>query len=320
MLKYLVKRILTLIVVLLGISIIVFTLVHIQPGNPYSTMIDPNISQEVYENMLKEIGYYDSLPIQYIKWIKRTLHGDLGYSIHYKAPVIDVINSRIWNTFILASVSMILSICIAIPAGIISATKKYSIFDYIVTIISFIGISIPSFFFGLLMIKWFSFDLKIFPVSGMTTVGTHYTGIKGIVDVVKHMVLPVIVLSFLNLAMIMRYTRSSILEVINQDYIRTARAKGLSEGVVICVHGFRNALISIITILCIQIPSLFSGALLTETIFVWPGIGRLNYEAVLNRDYPLIMGILMILSIIILLSNLLADILYVVADPRIRYD
>lgn len=320
MLEYIIKRLLTLIGVLFGISIIIFTLIHVQPGNPYSTMIDPNVSPETFENMLKQIGYYDPLHIQYIKWLGRALHGDLGYSIHYKAPIIDIINSRIWNTFLLSFFSLLLSTAIAIPAGVLSASKKYSLFDYFITIISFIGISIPTFFFGLLMIKWFAFDLKIFPVSGMLTVGEHYTGIKAALDIARHIALPVIVLSLIQTAYMMRYTRSSMVEVLDKDYIRTARAKGITMRKTIWKHGFRNALISIITILCLQIPSLFSGALLTETIFVWPGIGRLNYEAVLNRDYPLIMGILMILAIIILLSNFLADILYAVIDPRIHYD
>ena len=156
--NYLFKRILTLIIVLFGVSIIVFSLVHLQPGNPYSTMIDPDISPEVYKSMLEEVGYYDPLPVKYFKWFKRALQGNLGYSIKFKSPVIEVINSRIWNSIILGGASTIVSICIAIPAGIISAARPNSFFDYLVTIFSFLGISIPSFFFGLLMIKFFSFD------------------------------------------------------------------------------------------------------------------------------------------------------------------
>jgi peptide/nickel transport system permease protein len=213
---------------------------------------------------------------------------------------------------------LILSIAIAIPAGIVSATKKNSITDYIVTFFSFLGLSIPAFFFGLLLIKWFAYDLEIFPVSGMISIGENYVGLGRYIDILRHLILPAIVLALLQTATLMRYTRSSMIEVIDQDYIRTARAKGVREKVVIRKHAFRNALISIITIITMQIPFLFSGAVLTETIFVWPGIGRINYNAIIGRDYPLIMGIMLLLAVIILLSNFLADIMYAVADPRIR--
>ena len=215
--------------------------------------------------------------------------------------------------------ALILSTAIAIPAGIISATRRNSIFDYVGTILSFVGISIPAFFFGLLMIKIFSFDLKLFPISGMTTVGENYNGLALVKDIAAHMVLLTIVLALLQTATLMRYTRSSMLEVFDQDYIRTARAKGLSERVVTNKHAFKNALIPVITILSMQIPSLFSGAVLTETIFVWPGIGRLSYTAILDRDYPLIMALLLLTTVIILICNLIADLLYALIDPRIRY-
>ncbi|MBZ9624893.1 ABC transporter permease [Clostridium sp. FP2] len=320
MFKYIIRRLLIAIGVLFGVSIIIFALIHLQPGNPYSTMVDPRVSKEIMQEMLTKVGYYDPLPIKYIKWIARTLQGDLGYSIFYGAPVLDVINSRIWNTVLLSTFSLLLSMLVAIPCGVLSAIKKYSFFDYSCTIISFIGISIPAFFFGLLLIKWFAFDLKLLPVSGMKTIGESYGGLEKTIDILKHMILPGVVLAFLQMASFMKYTRASMLEVLNKEYMKTARGKGLSKNKTIWKHGFKNALIPIVTILCLQVPFLFSGALLTETIFVWPGIGRLNYEALLNRDYPLIMGILMIIAIIILLSNLLADVLYAIIDPRIKYE
>ncbi len=267
MFKYIIKRLLIAIGVLFGVSIIIFALIHMQPGNPYSTMVDSRVSKEVIKEMLTKVGYYDPLPMKYIKWITRTLHGDFGYSIYYGAPVLDVINSRIWNTVLLSA-----------------------------------------------------FDLKLLPVSGMKTIGENYNGLEKIIDILKHLILPGVVLAFLQMASFMKYTRASMLEVLNKEYMKTARGKGLSKNKTIWKHGFKNALIPIVTILCLQVPFLFSGALLTETIFVWPGIGRLNYEALLNRDYPLIMGILMIIAIIILLSNLLADILYALIDPRIKYE
>jgi peptide/nickel transport system permease protein len=318
--NYIIRRLFQTVIILFGVSIVIFSLIHLQPGNPYSSMMDPSISQEVVEQMLTKLGYYDPLPVQYFKWISRAIQGDFGFSIQYKQPVIDVIASKLGNTFLLSFCALTMTVLIAIPAGVFSATKQYSFFDYFVTFVAFIGISIPAFFFGLLLIKWFAVDLKALPISGMITVGKNYTGMARVIDIAKHLVLPTVVLGLLETATLMRYTRSSMLEVKNQDYIRTARAKGVSERRVNFVHALRNALIPVITILSMQIPFLFSGALLTETIFVWPGIGRLNYEAVLSRDYPLIMGILMMLAIIILLSNFLADILYAFVDPRIKYE
>lgn len=320
MFNYILKRVIQSIFILIGVTIIIFTLVHMAPGDPLLQSMDPSVSVEIREEMLRDMGYYDPIYVQYFKWLGRLSNGDLGYSIKYKKPVFNVIGEYLPNTFLLGFASLILSIVIAIPAGIISAIKKNTIFDYIVTTISFIGLSIPAFFFGLLMIKWFAYDLNIFPISGMITVGENLTGIDKWKDMGMHLVLPAVVLALLQTATLMRYTRSSMIEVIDQDYIRTARAKGVSEKKVINTHAFRNALISIITIITMQIPFLFSGAVLTETIFVWPGIGRINYDAIIGRDYPLIMGIMLLLAVIILLSNLLADILYAVVDPRIRYN
>lgn len=305
--------------IVLCVSLIVFIFINLAPGDPYTQRLDPSVSAEVREEMLERLGYYDPVHIKYFKWLSAVAHGDLGYSIKYKKPVADVIGERLPNTIVLGLAALILSTAIAIPAGIISATRRNSIFDYVGTILSFVGISIPAFFFGLLMIKIFSFDLKLFPISGMTTVGENYNGLALVKDIAAHMVLPTIVLALLQTATLMRYTRSSMLEVFDQDYIRTARAKGLSERVVTNKHAFKNALIPVITILSMQIPSLFSGAVLTETIFVWPGIGRLSYTAILDRDYPLIMALLLLTTVIILICNLIADLLYALIDPRIRY-
>lgn len=320
LLKYVIKRILQTIPILFGISIIVFALINLQPGDPYANMLDPSVTPEIRQKMLQDIGYYDPLPVKYTKWVVRAAKGDFGYSIAYKDPVLKVIKSRLGNTFLLSLTSLILSTLIAIPIGVLTATKQRTLIDYIATIVAFIGLSIPSFFFGMLLIKLFSVNLKLLPISGMISVGKQLGGLDYVLDVAKHMILPAIVLALINTASLMRYTRSSMLEIIRQDYIRTARAKGVANKIVIFKHALKNALTPIITIISIQIPSLFSGALLTETIFVWPGVGRLNYEAVLNRDYPLIMGIVMILAVVTLSANLIADILYAVVDPRIRYD
>lgn len=318
--RFLLKRLGTSIIVLIGVSIIVFSLIHLQPGNPYSMMIDPSVSPEVLEQKLQDLGYYDPVPVQYIKWIGRVIVGDFGYSIQYKAPTFDIIVEALGNTLLISVVSFIISSIFAIVVGVISAAYKKTWLDYLITFLSFIGISMPTFFFGLLLVKWLGYDLAILPASGMESLLFDYTGVKRAVDIMQHMVMPVIVLSLTQTATLLRYTRSAMIDSLNQDYIRTAQAKGLTRNQAIWTHGLRNSLISIITVLCMQLPVLFSGALITETIFVWPGIGTLNYNAVLNRDYPLIMGITMMVAVVIVLANLLADVLYVVVDSRIRIE
>lgn len=318
--KYLIKRLVQSVFILFCVTVIIFIFINLAPGDPYTQRLDPSVSAELREELLQKMGYYDPLQIKYAKWIGGVAHGDFGYSITYKKPVWDVIMERLPNTLLLGFCAIALSTAIAIPAGMLSATKRNTIFDYLATIVSFIGISIPAFFFGLLLLKLFSFDLGIFPISGMTTIGSNFVGFDKAQDIVSHLILPTIVLALLQTATLMRYTRSSMLDVLGQDYIRTARAKGLKESVVINTHAFKNALIPIITILSIQIPAIFSGAVLTETIFVWPGIGRLSYTAILDRDYPLIMALLFMTTVMILLSNLIADILYAAVDSRIRYE
>lgn len=318
--KYIFRRLLIMIPVLLGISIIIFTLINLAPGDPYSSMIDPSVTAEDKENMLKAIGYYDSLPVKYTKWIGRAIHGDLGFSIRYKEPVVEVIKRNFGNTILLAFLSLCISVLLSIPLGVISATHKYSIFDYIVTIFSFIGLSVPVFFLAMLMIKFFSFDLGWFPISGMQSVGSDYTGIEKILDYIRHMILPIIVLGITNMASLMRYTRSSMLDVIPMDYIRTARAKGVKERIVIYKHALRNALMPIVTVICMSLGHMVSGAILTETVFSWPGMGTLVYQSILNRDYPLVTASTMLIAFFILASNLLADILYAFLDPRIKYN
>jgi peptide/nickel transport system permease protein len=306
--------------VLLGISIIIFSLIHLIPGNPYAYMIESDATAEDVENMLESIGYYDPLPVQYVRWMGGLIKGDLGYSIKFKEPISEMISRRIGNTLLLSGVALLLSILIAIPLGVISATRQYSLFDYAATILAFIGLSIPAFFFALLLVKFLAIDLKLFPISGMRSLAAGFTGFRAFLDMLYHLALPVIVLSFIQMASFMRYTRTALLEVIQQDYIRTARAKGLSEKIVIYKHALRNALIPVVTIISLSLGQLISGAVLTETIFVWPGMGTLIFQAVMNRDYPVIMDATMVLAFMILMANLLADIMYALVDPRIRYN
>jgi peptide/nickel transport system permease protein len=319
--KYIGKRLLTSAVILFGVSVIVFFLVMSIPGDPYSGMYSPDIPPEQIEAKLEELGANDPWPVQYVKWISRVAKGDFGYSIWYKAPVIDIIMDRLGNTALLACSAIALSTLLGITVGIYSARHKKGIVDNTSSILAFAAISIPSFFFGMVLIKIFGVNLKLLPISGMVTVSAEpVTGVAYILDVAKHMILPTTVLGLMNAATMMRYTRASMVDIQTMDYIRTARAKGMPERKVVYKHGLKNALSQIITILSQQIPGLLSGSLLTETVFLWPGVGRLNFEAVNHRDYPLIMGIVLILASFTLIANLIADISYALIDPRVLYE
>lgn len=319
---YLTRRLLLMIPVIIGISIIVFGLINIAPGDPYRSMLEtnPNISAADYENMLRAIGYYDPLPIKYFKWVKQIFSGNLGYSINSKEPIASLLPRRLLNTLTLSLPALILSTIIAVPLGVLSATRQYSRLDYFLSILAFIGISIPAFFLALLFIKFVAFDLGLFPMQGMMSVARGYTGLTLLLDRLYHLVLPVTVLTMVQVASRMRYTRSAMLEVVRHDYIRTARAKGLPEKKVIYKHALRNALIPVITVLSMSLGTILSGAVLTETVFMWPGMGTMVYQAISNRDYPVVMAGTMVLALVMLFANLLADIMYAVVDPRIRYD
>ncbi|MDF2881638.1 MAG: appB [Clostridiaceae bacterium] len=321
MLRYIVKRVLQMIPILLGVSLIIFLIFSLAPGDIVDSMSAETHLTAQRAAQLRHLYHLDQPRlVRYFYWLKDALRGNFGDSLQYRQPVSHVIGSYIWNSFYLALASFIATIIIALPLGIISATKQYSAFDSICTVIALIGISLPAFFMGLLLLKWFAIDLGIFPVSGMTTSGSNLTGIQKIPDVLYHMFLPFVVLTFENVASLMRYVRTSMLEVVRQDYIRTARAKGLKEKVVIYKHALRNGLIPVITIIGMWLPALFSGAIITEQIFGWPGIGRITLEAANNRDYPLLMGFNMLVALLTLLGNLLADITYAAVDPRIRVD
>lgn len=322
MFNYLVRRLLLMIPVIIGISIIIFLLINIAPGDPYRAMLEtnPNITAQDYENMLRAIGYYDPLPVKYFKWGSEILSGNLGYSIDSKEPISSLLPRRLANTLLLSLPALILSTLIAVPLGVLSATKQYSVLDYLLSVLAFIGISIPAFFLALLLIKFVAYDLGWFPIQGMASIMRGYTGFRLFLDRLYHLVLPVTVLTLVQVASRMRYTRSAMLEVIRQDYIRTARAKGLSEKKVIYKHALRNALIPVITVLSMSLGSILSGAVLTETVFMWPGMGTMVYRAITNRDYPVVMAGTMVLAIVMLFANLLADVMYAVVDPRIKYD
>ncbi len=320
MLKYILKRLLHLIPVVIIISICIFCIVKMAPGDPVGANVDPRATAEQKAAERERLGLTKPLHIQYLKWLERSIKGDFGESYLYKQPVSEVIPQFIWNSFLLNVVVYIIAFLIAIPVGIMTAVKQYSKTDNFWAIFSIIGISMPSFFFGLLLIYAFSVKLNWFPMNGMITPGKNAMGFAKFVDVIKHMVLPAIVLTVGSLAGLVRYTRTSMLEVINEDYIRTARSKGLSEKVVIYKHAFRNALIPIITLLGFSIPGLFSGAVILEKVFVWPGIGNVLMDAINARDYNMVMALNIFFALLTLLGNLLADIGYALVDPRVKVE
>lgn len=318
MLKYIVRRILHLIPVVLIISILIFGIIKAAPGDPVGANLDPKATAEQKAAERARLGLDKPIPVQYWNWLKRSVKGDFGDSYIYKRPVKDVVPVFIKNSFILNVAVYFLAFLISIPVGIVCAVKRYSKTDNFWTVFSIFGISMPSFFFGLLLIYFFAVRLNLFPINGMITPGKNAVGWAKAKDILHHMVLPAIVLTIGSMASLVRYTRTAMLEVINQDYIRTARSKGLEEKIVIYRHAFRNALIPIVTIVGFMIPGLFSGAVILERIFIWPGIGGILVDAVNNRDYNLMMALNMFFALLTLMGNLLADVGYALVDPRIK--
>lgn len=320
MIKYILKRLLHMIPVLLIISMVIFGITKLAPGDSVGMGLDPRATAESLERQREALGLNDPVPVQYIKWLTRVVQGGFGRSSQYMQPIMNVVPERLWNSFILNVVVYIIAFMLSIPIGIVSAVKQYSTFDSFWTVFSIIGISMPSFFFGLLLIYVFSAKLQWLPFSGKQTPGLNATGWVAFKDLLKHMVLPATVLILGSLASTVRYTRTSMLEVIKQDYVRTARSKGLNERVVVYKHAFRNALIPIITLVGAYIPALFSGAAILERTFIWPGIGNMLVTAVFARDYNLVIGLNVFFAFLTLMGNLLADVGYALVDPRVKVD
>ncbi|PID56076.1 diguanylate cyclase [candidate division KSB3 bacterium] len=313
---YLIRRLLSAIPVLLIISFATFALMQALPGGPLAIYENnPEIKAEDIERLRHKLGLDRPIHVQYIVWLTNFLKGDWGYSYATKRPVLTEIHERLPNTVYLTGLSLIVSLCVAIPAGIISATKQYSWFDHIVTMLAYVGRSMPVFYSGLLLIIVFSIWLRWLPSGGMQTLGREFS----FIDALRHLVLPLISLSLLIAAKYVRFLRSSMLEVIHQDYIRTARSKGVHERWIVYKHAFRNAAIPLVTIVAVDLPVLFAGALFTETIYSWPGMGRLFVDSSLRFDYPVVMGIVTTIALLVVISNLLADMIYALLDPRICY-
>ncbi|MDR5695684.1 MAG: ABC transporter permease [Armatimonadota bacterium] len=319
--RYLVRRLFQMIPLVLGLSVIIFLLLVLAPGDPVDFLIfgNPNVRPQDVARLKHLYGLDQPIYVRYFKWLSRAAVGDFGYSMTYKEPVLQLVLARVSNSLWLTVPAFFLALIVAIPVGVYSALHQYSPMDYFATFFAFFGVSIPAFWFGIMMIYFFAVILKWLPPGGFATPGVP-EGLPFYLDRIRYMILPTVVLSLLQMAALTRYTRSSMLEVIRQDYVRTARSKGLPERVVINKHALRNALIPIVTILALSIPALFAGAPLTETVFAWPGIGRLLVEAVLGADFAVAQAIIVFLALLVIVFNLLADIAYALLDPRIRYD
>lgn len=313
--RYVVGRLAQTVVLMVVVTLLTFLLITQAPGGP-AILLDPNMTPEQTAQLREALGLDQPFYIQYWRWLGQIVQGNFGTSYSVGQPVLDLIKSNLPNTLLLSATALILSVLLAIPAGIISAARRYSAIDHSVTFASFFGISVPVFWYGLILILIFSINLSWLPSGGMRDL----EGQSGMIDVIKHLIMPAIVLATANIAQLARYTRSAMVSVLNEDYIRTARSKGLREQIVLYRHALRNALIPVITATGLLIPRLVGGAAVTETVFAWPGMGALAVRSAFARDYPTIMGITLVVSLVVILTTLIVDILYVYADPRIRFD
>ena len=334
MTSYIIRRLLSLIPTLFGVSIIVFLFLRMIPGDPALALGGEHATEATVERIREEFGLNKPLPQQYITYMGKVLRGDLGRSILSKRPIADEIRARFPATLELSVCALIVALVVGLPAGIISATKRNSPIDNIAMVGSLLGISMPIFWLGLMLNWFFAVELGWLPsvtrldasidlqrITNLIIVDSILTGnAEALLNGIKHLILPSIALSTISMAIIARMTRSAMLEVLEQDYIRTARAKGLIERVVTVRHALKNALLPVITVLGLQVGVLLSGAVLTETIFAWPGIGRWLYLSILSRDYPIVQGMALFITALFLVVNLLVDVSYALVDPRIRYE
>ncbi|PRX31791.1 peptide/nickel transport system permease protein [Orenia metallireducens] len=312
MLNYILRRLLILIPILIFISLFIFVIIKLTPGDPALVLLGERATEQALNQTRIKYGLDQPLHIQYFKMMENFFKGDLK-SINYKQNVISVIINRLPATLELGAAALVIAIIVSIPAGIISAIKRNSVFDYISMSIALLGISIPVFYTGIILMYIFAVKLNWLPASGY---GGHIWTTEGF----KYFILPAISLSFVLMASTTRLTRSSILEVIQEDYIRTARAKGVKEKSVILIHAFKNALVPIVTNIGNQVAGIFAGAVLTETVFAWPGVGRLAVNAIFRRDEPLVFGCVIFLSAVYVIVNLIVDLVYTLINPQITYD
>ena len=325
--RYLLKRFIYIVFVFFIISILMFAIYKSMPGNPVDIMLGdskttmkPDAYQALYDQTVQRLGLDQPLPIQYFAWMGSMLTGNFGYSTQYKKEVIQIISAPMMNTVMLNICAMIVVFLISIPLGIITAVRKNGVFDKVIQVLTIVGYSIPGFIIALLAIFLFAVKFPIFPISGLRTAGMDAGGLAGLVDQLWHMVLPVMVMSVSGIGGITRYVRASMIDVLRMDYIRTARAKGLREKTVIYVHAFRNALIPVVTITTWWIIGLFGGSIVIESVFLIPGLGKMLIDALMQRDFSVVLTMQMFYVILSLAGNVLMDIAYTLVDPRVRLE
>lgn len=321
MYRFLARRLAQSLVVFAGLSVLLFTLLVLTPGDPVELLASslPDVQSEDIARLRKYYGLDDPVYIRYFKWARTVVKGDLGYSRTYGQPVSHLIRQRLGNTLQLLTGAFLIAFSVGVAIGVYSALHQYSFLDYVATLFSFAGLAMPVFWQGILFILLFAVWLPWFPAGGMITPGVA-SGAPMVLDRLHHLVLPTVVLATVGMASWVRYSRSSMLEVIRQDYVRTARAKGLADQIVTRKHAVRNALIPIITLVALAIPGILDGAVVTETVFSWPGMGLLLFQAVLGHDHAVAMAVLLFLAVATILANLMADVTYALVDPRIRYE
>ena len=321
MAKYLLRRLLIAVPTLLLISAVVFGILALAPGDPMAQFaLNPAIPESVKERIRESLGLRDPIPIRYVKWLTAAAQGDLGYSFQSKVPVMDLIWQRLPNTLAVLGVAYLISVLLAIPIGVISAVKRYSVWDHAATTFAFIGFSIPTFVTGVIFILIFSVKLRWLPFIYDSTIDVSLFDFDSIVKQLRQSIMPITVLALFQTATLARFVRSEMLENLPQDYVRTARAKGIGEQFVVMRHVLRNSLIPVVTLVALGVPTVFAGALITEQIFRIPGIGSLLISGIQSSDTPVVMGTTFIFSVLVVAFNIVADVLYGVLDPRIRYE
>jgi peptide/nickel transport system permease protein len=316
--QYAIRRILINIPVLFAVTIIIYALITLAPGDPidFFTNEDLGITRESLAHLEEQFGLNDPIPVRYVKWLGQALQGNLGYRFKNGDPVAEVLVVRLQRTFILMGTALLIGIVLGVSLGVFIGLRQYSFWDFSLTTLSFVGISMPAFIAGIFGLYIFSVTLGWFPSGGMRTVGEP----KTLGDLLYHLILPAGTLAIFYTASFMRYQRFSILEVKQADYMRTARAKGLKDRVITWRHAMRNAILPVVTIIGLSVPSLVAGALFTESIYSWPGMGSLFVDAIAARDYPMVMGVMLVSAVVVLAANLVTDLTYAVADPRIRLE
>jgi len=320
LLSFTVRRILQAAPLLVGVIVLNFIIIHMAPGDPVLVIAGEYGTTPEYLAMMRaKMGLDKPLHVQLLVYLKTTLSGDLGHSFVWNQSVVTIILEFVPATLLMMGASLILSVLIGIPLGVWASRKPYSLADNAITTLCLAGYSIPVFWFGLMSILLFSVHLRWLPTQGMKTIASSLTGAANLLDIARHLVLPASVLALAQLALVARLARASMLEVMSLDFITTAWSKGLGERRVIFRHGLRNALLPLVTVIGLQIGYMFGGAILTETVFAWPGLGRLMLRALSTRDYPLIMGMFIVITALIILANLITDIAYAMLDPRVRY-